>query len=210
MYGWGAPGASVTVTVLTADTGVTELTAPPSRVGTNGEWKVMLPPHAAGTGFTLTATAQGVSASATAGGVRTTAKITLERVAFGDVWFCSGQSNMELGLYYTFTRNESLAAIASNKYNNIRIMHFDHNPLEAPTFVTNGSIATNYPDNSSWLTPAAAMQMKKKWLPWRQLPERARWFLCSMLVFWRVADQSHDGRFGKQRGCCRACTDWAD
>ena len=161
MYGWGVPGVSVTVTVAKADTGLTELTALPSRVGTNGEWKVMLPAHAAGTGFTLTATAQSLSASPTEGGARTADKITLERVAFGDVWFCSGQSNMELGLYYTFTRNESLAAIASGKYNNIRIMHFDHNPLETPTYVTNGSIATNYPNNSSWLTPAAAMQMRK-------------------------------------------------
>ncbi len=157
VYGWGTPGMSVTVTVTKVETGVTELAAPPARVATNGQWKAMLPAHAAGTGFTVTA--EGTVASDAVKGVGTT--LQLERVAFGDVWFCSGQSNMELGLYYTFTRNESLAAIASGKYDNIRIMHFDHNPLDSPAFVTNGSIATNYPDNSSWLAPAAAMEMKK-------------------------------------------------
>ena len=119
VYGYGTPGLTVTVAV-TSVAGLEELAAAPVAVGAGGHWKAVLPPHAAGTGFTLTATGGGAS-------------LTLEQLAFGDVWFCSGQSNMELGLYYTFTRNESLAAIAAGKYANIRLLHFDHNPLPAPS-----------------------------------------------------------------------------
>lgn len=143
VYGSGTPGLTVAVTVSDDRTGLVELVAPPVVVGSGGEWRALLPPHAAGTGFTVTASAGGSS-------------ISLRRTSFGDVWFCSGQSNMELGLYYTFTRNQSLAAVASGKYDNIRLLHFDHNPLKKPTYVTNGSIATSR-ENSSWLTPAAAM-----------------------------------------------------
>ncbi len=191
VYGWGTPGMSVTVTVTKEEAGVTELAVPSARVATNGHWKAMLPAHAAGTGFTLTA--KGTLAS-------DTATLQLEHVAFGDVWFCSGQSNMELGLYYTFTRNESLAAVSSGKYDNIRIMHFDHNPVESPLFVTNGSIATNYPDNSSWLAPAAAMKMKKNDCHGDNCPSEldgfsaACWYFGESLTDRMVADLEDGGR----------------
>ena len=70
---------------------------------------------------------------------------------------------MELGLYYTFTRNQSLAAIDAGKYDNIRLLHFDHNPQKQPAYVTNGSVvSTNSAGNASWLRPAAAMKTIKK------------------------------------------------
>jgi sialate O-acetylesterase len=147
VYGTGTPGTAVTVSVTDDSTGLVELTAPPVGVNAQGEWKALLPPHAAGTGFTVTAST-GKSG------------IVLHRISFGDVWFCSGQSNMELPVYYTFTRNQSLDAVAAGKYDNIRLLHFDHNPLPKPAYVTNGSIATNV-EKSSWLTPAAAMAATK-------------------------------------------------
>eukprot|EP01045_Picozoa_sp_COSAG04_P031654 COSAG04_NODE_5933_length_1452_cov_1.126386_1_plen_64_part_10 len=64
---------------------------------------------------------------------------------------------MELGLYYTFTRNQSLAAIEAGKYDNIRLLHFDHNPQTQPAYVTNGSVvSTNSAGNASWLGVADA------------------------------------------------------
>ncbi len=45
-----------------------------------GEWKVQLPPVKAGGPYTMDITASN--------------KITLREILFGDVWFCSGQSNM--------------------------------------------------------------------------------------------------------------------
>ena len=47
-----------------------------------GHWKAFLRPAAAGGSYTVTASGAGGSA-------------TLERVTFGDVYFCSGQSNSE-------------------------------------------------------------------------------------------------------------------
>jgi len=49
--------------------------------------------------------------------------VTLTNITFGDVWYCSGQSNMQLPLFYTFSKNETADAIINdNKYSQIRIM----------------------------------------------------------------------------------------
>jgi len=46
---------------------------------------------------------------------------TIKNLAFGDVWVCSGQSNMQLSLSTTFDRNATLRAAAAGKYNHIRL-----------------------------------------------------------------------------------------
>ncbi len=79
-------------------------------------WKVYLRPAPAGGSYTVVAfmsSADGADA----------ASRTLHRVTFGDVYFCSGQSNMELSTTYTFSRPASVAAIRSGKYSNIRFFH---------------------------------------------------------------------------------------
>lgn len=47
-------------------------------------------------------------------------RVTITNVTFGDMWYCSGQSNMWLPVLNTFSRNETVAAIAAGKYTNIR------------------------------------------------------------------------------------------
>ena len=47
---------------------------------------------------------------------------TLAHATFGDMWYCTGQSNMWLPVQHTFSRNESVTAIAKGKYSNIRGM----------------------------------------------------------------------------------------
>ena len=54
-------------------------------------WKALLPPAEAGGSFTITASAG-------------TEAVSIRRVTFGDVYFCSGQSNMDLALQYTFEK----------------------------------------------------------------------------------------------------------
>jgi sialate O-acetylesterase len=76
-------------------------------------WKAVLHPTAAGGDYTITAKCTGCTNA-------TTAK--LAHVTFGDMWYCSGQSNMWLPVQYSFTRNETVAAIAAGKYTNIRGM----------------------------------------------------------------------------------------
>ena len=55
-------------------------------------------------------------------------KATLSNVLFGDVWLCSGQSNMDFSVAASggggcFAQNETVALAASGKYNDIRLMH---------------------------------------------------------------------------------------
>ena len=144
--GSGASGAvKVTVSSGSATGETSSSTTVEAAAAGDGTWKALLPAQHAGTGHTITAS----SGSGT---------ITLERVAFGDVWFCSGQSNMELGLHFTFSVNETVAAISSAKYANLRMLHFDHNPQPAAQYVSADSIVgASASTNSSWITPAAAI-----------------------------------------------------
>lgn len=74
IWGWADPNEQVTVKL--ADQPAATATA-----GADGAWRVVLPPQAAGGPCTLT--------------VRGTNEIVLDDVLIGEVWVCSGQSNME-------------------------------------------------------------------------------------------------------------------
>jgi len=73
IWGWDGPGTEVTVRLRDASS-----TAP---AGKDGRWRVELPAQAAGGPLSMT-----VAGSTT---------LTLKEVLVGDVWVCSGQSNME-------------------------------------------------------------------------------------------------------------------
>jgi len=62
----------------------------------NFTWMAELQPHASAGGAYLITVSMGGR-----GGVNES--ISLERVTYGDVYFCSGQSNMALETYYTFS-----------------------------------------------------------------------------------------------------------
>ena len=103
--------------------------------GPGGEWKVLLPPHPAGGSFTVVATDAG-------GGTASLANVT-----FGDVWFCSGQSNLELSMHFTFDRNDSYAAAGRGEFDDVRIFHMGHSsqPFRRMQWVANGSaVLTNW------------------------------------------------------------------
>ena len=77
VWGWAAPGAEVAVT-LDGQPAVT------ARADAEGRWLAKLGPQPAGGPHTLALT-----------GPQT---VTLKNVLFGDVWICSGQSNMDMGI----------------------------------------------------------------------------------------------------------------
>ncbi|CAE7681972.1 SIAE, partial [Symbiodinium sp. CCMP2456] len=79
----------------------------------DGQWKALLTPTFKGGDWTITATAGD-------------ATVVLKHVAFGDVWYCSGQSNMALPLKYTLSRNQSVEGIKANKFD-IRIQGMSGN-----------------------------------------------------------------------------------
>jgi sialate O-acetylesterase len=76
VWGWATPGEEVTV-----ELGGTRLS---TAAGVEGRWRVDLPAMPAGGPFQLV-----VSAGNT---------ITLDDLLVGEVWLCSGQSNMEMGV----------------------------------------------------------------------------------------------------------------
>jgi len=81
-------------------------------------WKVLLPPTAAGgatPNYSITATCVGCSSAAPT-------TISLSNVVFGDMWYCTGQSNMWLPVIHTYTRNETARNITLGKYSNLRMM----------------------------------------------------------------------------------------
>ena len=77
VWGWAAPGAAVQVQLGDARVSAT--------ADMEGKWRVNLPPRKAGGPFVLKAESDG-------------ATVTRTNVLVGDVWLCSGQSNMEMGL----------------------------------------------------------------------------------------------------------------
>lgn len=78
----------------------------------NGTWKVILPAITAGWGYSLSATCLGCSIATSS---------NLSDIGFGDVFLCSGQSNMECPLLTTTARFETYAKTAAGDYDHIRL-----------------------------------------------------------------------------------------
>eukprot|EP00051_Salpingoeca_urceolata_P012456 m.154374 g.154374 ORF g.154374 m.154374 type:complete len:759 (-) comp17497_c1_seq1:23-2299(-) len=80
-------------------------------------WKALLKPTKAGGNYTITAKCSGCFQADQYNNA------TITNVTFGDMWFCSGQSNMWLPVDHSFSRNDTLHAITNeNKYHNIRLV----------------------------------------------------------------------------------------
>jgi hypothetical protein len=52
--------------------------------------------------------------------------ITVANLTYGDVYFCSGQSNMDLELYFTFSVDELKAQMQAGKYSNLRTFEYGY------------------------------------------------------------------------------------
>ena len=74
IWGWAAPGGAVSVTFLDSTYR--------ARAGAAGDWSVVLGQHGAGGPFSMR--------------VASGDTLTVRDILIGDVWVCSGQSNMEL------------------------------------------------------------------------------------------------------------------
>jgi sialate O-acetylesterase len=88
IWGWAMPGETVTVRL-----GSVSRTA---QANDRGEWKTLLPAMPAAGPYTLT-----VSGSST---------VKYDDVMIGEVWLCSGQSNMEFGIGHGNHAKEEIAA----------------------------------------------------------------------------------------------------
>ncbi len=97
VWGWAQPGETVEVRLANE--------SKKTQANDKGEWKVVLTPLKAGGPYTLTA-----SGSST---------VTFEDVLVGEVWLCSGQSNMEMGIKSCRDADKEIAAA---EYPQIRLL----------------------------------------------------------------------------------------
>jgi len=125
IWGWTTPGTTVTVTVA----GPTTVPAVTGTAGPDGKWSVKTSPVPAGGPYTVTVA-----------GPQT---VTFQNVLFGDVWICSGQSNMEFGIKQG---QNAETEIANANYPQIRLFTTDKVTAAAPLLNTKGQWQVCTPD----------------------------------------------------------------
>jgi sialate O-acetylesterase len=112
IWGWSDPGEKVAVAF--------HGTSRDSLGDSLGNWNVFLPPEAAGGPYQLTVTGSN--------------KIVLDDVLIGDVWFASGQSNMEMPLkgFPGAPLKDSAEEIAHAGQPQIRLLHIPNKAADFP------------------------------------------------------------------------------
>ncbi len=117
LWGWSDPGACVQLSF--------HLQKGQACANTLGMWSTYLQPEAAGGPYTLTVVASGDAA-----------RTSVENVLVGDVWFASGQSNMEMplkGFGPGTPIKDSAKEIAAATHPRIRLLRFDKTASSYPT-----------------------------------------------------------------------------
>jgi sialate O-acetylesterase len=113
VWGWTTPGQSVTVQI--------DKKSATAVAGPDGKWLASIGPFKAGGPYTLTIT-----------GPQT---VTINNVLIGDVWVCSGQSNMEFGIGNGSNATQEIAAA---NYPNLRIYTVNKATALTPQALTSG------------------------------------------------------------------------
>lgn len=121
LWGWADPGEKVTVTLGEEDQSVTADHA--------GQWKVALKAHPAGGPYDITITGKN--------------KLMLSDVLFGDVWVCSGQSNMGFPLEKASTGAQEIERAGNPK---LRLYTVSMNSLQRPSADVLGTWNVSSPD----------------------------------------------------------------
>jgi hypothetical protein len=104
-----------------------------AEVNYTASFKAMLKPHKTGGSFTITA----VCVSGCFNNASRDSAPPIYRATFGDVYVCSGQSNMALSLIHTFAAKSLQAAMRTGAYSQLRFFAFGgmsnalpaHNPV---------------------------------------------------------------------------------
>ncbi|AKD05471.1 9-O-acetylesterase [Pontibacter korlensis] len=99
VWGWASPGEKVSLTFQKKKYNAT--------AGKDGKWHITLPPQKAGGPYQMAFKASN--------------EVVVKDILFGDVWVCSGQSNMEL----TMERVQDKYADIIAQTNNPNIRHFE-------------------------------------------------------------------------------------
>jgi sialate O-acetylesterase len=94
IWGWSAPGEGITVDFAGREYA--------TKADTSGDWMIMLAPQEAGGPYTMK--------------IQASNSLMISNVLIGDVWLCSGQSNMELPVRRVRPLYEAEIAAAENKF----------------------------------------------------------------------------------------------
>jgi len=135
VWGWAEPGEKITVT-LRADTRI-------AAADDLGKWSLYLPPESAGGPYQLD--------------IAATNHIVLDDILIGDVWFASGQSNMEMPLsgWPGAPLNNSANEIAHAGNPNLRLLVVQHKTSEFPLEDIEGSWTQCTPETAADFSAAA-------------------------------------------------------
>ena len=112
VWGFGTPGSKITITVLDSDGKDVTNGAEDAYVEEDEKFEAKIGSYQAGTGFSIN-----VRETLPGGDFL---EVSLSDVAFGEVWVCSGQSNMELRV--KDARDGTDEAIQAETYENIRLL----------------------------------------------------------------------------------------
>lgn len=130
IWGTATPGERVTVTLKDQEaSGIAD---------GDGQWKVRLGPLAAGGPFTLTVTGRNT--------------LTLHDVLVGEVWVCSGQSNMGLTVSSV---NNAADEIAHADYPSLRLFTVERGVADKPQRNAQGYWVPTRPDTIDTFSAAA-------------------------------------------------------
>jgi len=137
VWGWASPGEKVSVQ-LDSQSAVTATT------DAKGDWKVELPPQKAGGPHTLTVKAKNT--------------VALKDVLIGEVWLCSGQSNME---WVVANSDNPQQEIAAANYPNIRHIKVPKTPASLPQNDFKGDWQVCSPQTAGGFTAAGYFMARK-------------------------------------------------
>ena len=124
LWGWSEPNEKINIKV-SWDTATYTTTG-----SGNAKWSIDVKTPVAGGPYTISIEGQN--------------SITLDDVMIGEVWVCSGQSNMEMSLAWGIKLYDEDMAAATNK--NIRFFHVPRTTAEYPQDDLKGSWASSTPE----------------------------------------------------------------
>ena len=134
IWGWASVGEEITITLSAEDEGANSLFSTTVVADAEGNWQTKLPEMSAGGPYILR-----VSGSNT---------LELTNILFGEVWVCSGQSNMQ---WSVSASKDSEAEIAAANYPNIRLFYVPRvpsgllqNDVEADWYETTPETIANF------------------------------------------------------------------
>jgi len=104
----------------------------------DGKWKVNLKPLKAGGPFTMT--------------IKGKNTVTINNILVGEVWLCSGQSNMERALIYDTVAKD---AIANSTNEQLRLITIPHNSMDTPTVEVNCKWVASSPTTTKLFSATA-------------------------------------------------------